>query len=314
MGGGGGGGGPFVGRSPSELAQQVRRTEDATTIREFETRLGILLGGKLASANSRDVEKVSDRLEEIKEALVGPLENSIDSMFGGSVAKHTYVDGMSDVDSLLILDDSTLEGSRPSEAISEVAEIIRGEIGHEAEVKTGKLAVTVFYEDGMQLQLLPAFRFGDGLKVPSSRHDDWSGIMPEKFQRALTRRNEECGGKLVPTIKLAKAVIGNLPETQRLTGYHVESLAISAFRSYDGTKTTAAMLPVFFEKARELVLSPIKDSTGQSVHVDAYLGNPNSTERQAASHLLNRIAKRMRNASALQSTDQWEALFGSDDD
>ena len=183
----------------------------------------MIFGEKLSSANSRDVAKVSDRLEEIKEALEGPLENSIDSLFGGSVAKYTYVDGMSDVDSLLILNDFALEGRRPSEAIDEVAKIIKSEIGDEAEVTTGKLAVTVNYPDGMQLQLLPAFRLENGLKVPSSRHDDWSGIMPEKFQNALTRRNEECGGKLVPTIKLAKAVIGNLPEAQRLTGYHVES-------------------------------------------------------------------------------------------
>lgn len=54
--------------------------------------------------------------------------------------------------------------------------------------------------------------------------------MPENFQMALSERNEQCGGKLVPTIKLAKAVIGSLPEKQRLTGYHVESLAIAAFR------------------------------------------------------------------------------------
>ena len=276
--------------------------------------MGNLLGEKLASANSRDVTKILDRLEEIKEALEGPLENSIDSLFGGSVAKHTYVDGMSDVDSLLILNDSTLEGSSPSKAIAEVAKIIKDEIGDDTDVTTGRLAVTVNYADGMQLQLLPALRFGDGLKVPSSRRDGWSDIMPENFQKALTERNEECGGKLVPTIKLAKAVIGNLPEVQRLTGYHVESLAIAAFRGYDGTKTTAAMLPVFFEKARELVLSPIRDRTGQSVHVDGYLGSANSTERQAASHLLSRIAKRMRNASAHQSTDQWEALFGSDND
>ncbi len=160
--GGGGGGGPFVGRSPSELAQQVRRTEDATSIKEFETQLGALLGQKLASANSRDVALVSDRLDEIKAALEGPLENSIDSLFGGSVAKNTYVDGMSDVDSLLILDNSALEASRPSRAISEVAKIIKSEIGNEADVTTGKLAVTVNYADGMQLQLLPALRFGDG--------------------------------------------------------------------------------------------------------------------------------------------------------
>ena len=42
-----------------------------------------------------------------------------------------------------------------------------------------------------------------------------------------------------------------------------------------------------------MVLTPIRDSTGQSVHVDGYLGNANSADRQAASHLLNRIAKKM---------------------
>ena len=115
--------------------------------------------------------------------------------------------------------------------------------------------------------------------------------------------------KLVPTIKLAKAVLGTLPEKQRLSGYHVESLAIAAFRNYDGPKTVAAMLPTFFEKARDLVRSPIRDSTGQSVHVDAYLGSADSPSRLAASHVLSRIAKRMHNASANMSHDQWSALF-----
>lgn len=130
------------------------------------------------------------------------------------------------------------------------------------------------------------------------------------FQEALTNRNAACGGKLVPTIKLAKAINGELPENQRLSGYHVESLAIAAFRGYAGEKTTSAMLPTFFERARELVLAPIKDSSGQSVHVDGHLGPANSAERIAASHLLGRIARRMRNATAAASVPQWKALFG----
>jgi hypothetical protein len=92
----------------------------------------------------------------------------------------------------------------------------------------------------------------------------------------------------------------------------MESLAIAAFRDYDGEKTTSAMLPAFFEKARSLVLKPIKDSTGQSIHVDGYLGIENSEKRQAASHVLGRIARRMRNATAGGSTEQWGALFGLD--
>jgi hypothetical protein len=311
--GGGGGGGPFVNRTPEQLRQQVRETEDQTAIKVFETELGGLLSELLASANSRDVEKVRDRLDEIKDALEGPLETTVDLLFGGSVAKHTFVDGLSDVDSLLVLDDPALQNSRPSEAIKSVADILSGELGGGAKVSSGRLAVTVTYPDGQEIQLLPAFKTTEGLKVPSFMRDGWSGISPEKFQAALTARNEQCAGKLVPTIKLAKAAIGTLPEQQRLSGYHVESLAIAAFRNYEGPKTTAAMLPVFFERARELVASPIRDSTGQSVHVDAYLGDAGSPERVAAAHVLGRIAKRMRNASAHKSREQWEALFSSND-
>jgi hypothetical protein len=108
-------------------------------------------------------------------------------------------------------------------------------------------------------------------------------------------------------------VNGTLPETQRLSGYHMESLAIAAFRGYAGDKTTTAMLPNFFERARELVFSPSRDSTGQSVHVDEYLGPANSDARLAASHVMSRLARRMRNATATGSAAQWRALFGFDE-
>ena len=151
------------------------------------------------------------------------------------------------------------------------------------------------------------------LRVPSSRRDDWSRIDPGGFQGALTRRNDECGRKLVPTIKLAKAINGGLPDSQRLSGYHLESLAVAAFRGYDGKKTTDVMLPAFFERARDLVLRPIRDSTGQSVHVDGHLGPENSAARVGMSHILGRIAKRMRNATVGRSMAQWCALFGLDE-
>ncbi|OKO67859.1 hypothetical protein AC629_42470 [Bradyrhizobium sp. NAS80.1] len=312
--GGGGGGNVFQHRTPEQLAKQVRKAEDETAVKAFEADLSSLLGELLASANSRDVGLVQNRLSEIKDELSDALETSADLLFGGSVAKHTYVDGISDIDSLLVFSQSDFASDKPSVALKKVSDIIRGAVPSSAEVGAGRLAVTIEYDDAMQIQLLPAFHTNSGLKVPSFLRDDWSHIAPEKFQKALTARNEECGGKLVPTIKLAKAIIGTLPETQRLSGYHVESLAIAAFREYEGTKTTAAMLPVFFERARDLVLTPIRDSTGQSVHVDGYLGDANGPQRIASSHILGRIAKRMRNASAHMSHDQWKAIFGLADE
>lgn len=308
---GSGGGSTFKHKSPEELRDAVRKAEDNSSVKQFEVELAGTLSDLLGAYNSRDVPAVQRRLSDIRTALQDEMEGAFDSLFGGSVAKHTYVDGLSDIDSLILLNDSDLENHSPQRALAKMAAIVKDAIPAAATVTHGQMAVTIDYGDGMVVQLLPAIKGADGhVHVPSSRRDAWSEIDPMAFKEALSKRNAACGGKLVPTIKLAKALNGELPEGQRLSGYHMESLAIAAFRNYSGDKTTSAMLPAFFERARDLVLSPIKDSTGQSVHVDSYLGPANSPERQAASHLLGRIARRMRNATAAASVTQWKALFG----
>jgi hypothetical protein len=314
MGGSGGGGGTFRNQSPTELRKRVREAEDKTTVAAFEAELSGTLGLLLGGYNGRDTERVRQRLDVAKAALEGAIEGTFDQMFGGSVAKHTYVDGLSDIDSLLLIDDTALEDQSPQVALGRAESVLKRKLRDGTTVTRGRMAVTVEYPDGMTIQLLPAIKSESGrLRVPSSRRDAWSEIDPMAFREALTRRNQECGGKLIPTIKLAKAVNGTLPETQRLSGYHMESIGIAAFRGYDGEKTPAAMLPHFFERARDIVLSPIRDSTGQSVHVDEYLGPPGSDARLAASHLIGRLARRMRNATAAGSTAQWRALFGLDE-
>lgn len=312
--GGSGRGGTFYKRTPAELVRQVRKAEDQTTVAQFEAELSALLGELLASCNERDTELVQQRLENIKDALREEIDGAFDHLFGGSVAKHTYVDGLSDIDSLLLVNETALERTNPRYILARMQSILQDQLRGEATIQCGKMAITVKFGDGMVLQLLPSIRTPDGfLRVPSSQGDGWSDINPAAFREALTRRNQDCGNKLIPTIKLAKAVVAELPEDNRLSGYHIESLAISAFRGYEGQKTTSAMLPYFFDRARELVLSPIKDRTGQSIHVDDYLGGEASADRAVASHLLGRIAKRMRNASSSGSSSQWRELFGLDE-
>jgi hypothetical protein len=312
MGGSGGGGVFSSSRTPEQLSDTIRRTEKETSAAEFEIQLGEILGNLLARYNSRDTPLIQERLDDVKMHLEGAIEGTTDQLFGGSVAKHTYVDGLSDVDTMLIINDTELANHDPTKALDRITKILTENL-KTVKVSHGKMAVTVDFSDGMQLQLLPTIRTKDGLKVPSSRGPGWSHIDPQKFQAALTQRNQECAGKLVPTIKLAKAVLGILPESQHLSGYHIESLAIAAFKEYAGQKTTSAMLPIFFERAKDLVLSLIKDRTGQSIHVDEYLGPEGSSERASASHLFGRLAKRMRNASAAGSATQWRAIFDGEE-
>jgi len=313
---GGSGGGSWVGnRNPSELAKQVRRSEESSADSSFDVKLADDLARLLANYNGRDVPLVRERLEKAKEALEHSIEGTVDQVFGGSVAKHTYVDGLSDVDSLVVINGTVLAERTPQGALSEITRVLEARLTKDEVVKKGRMAVTIDYADGMSIQLLPAIREADGrLRVPSSRREgEWSLINPDAFRQALSRRNVECGNKLVPVIKLAKAINGTLPEAQQLSGYHVESLAIAAFRGYDGQKSTSTMLPIFFERSRDLIRSPIRDSTGQSVHVDDYMGPADSPMRLAASHVLGAIAKRMRNAKAAGSLQRWRSLFGADD-
>jgi len=165
----------------------------------------------------------------------------------------------------------------------------------DASVGHGRIAVTVTYSDGMEIQLVPAVKTSSGLKVPAWKVNDWAEINPERFAAALRKRNDQCGGKLVPTIKLAKAINATLPEPHQLTGYHLESLAIAAFRGYNGPQTLPKMLPHFFKKIPELLLSPIKDKTGQSVTRDNLPGTKNSPARRDCAHIFERLGRRMDN-------------------
>jgi len=304
----GGSGGSYTDWDTNKLAGAMREESDKASA-EFEQELAGFLSDLLAAFNARDVDLVRERLEIAKRALEDEFENTVDQLFGGSVAKHTYVDGLSDIDSLLIMKPGDQETTSPREMLDKMGLKLAAVLPKDVHLSHGDMALTLTYPDGMNIQLLPAFRTDTGLKVPKAGENTWSEIDTEAFTQALTRRNEECGGKLVPTIKLAKAALAALPEEYRLTGYHTESLAIAAFAGFDGTKTTTSMLPYFFACAKVLVLAPIRDSTGQSVHVDEYLGSENSHARQIVSHLLDRLAKRMRNASAAKSNAQWKSVF-----
>lgn len=294
------------------MERLVQKAVDDAAAAKFQAQLADYFSDLLSRYNKRDVALIRRRLDEISGVLKAMLKEKVDQIFGGSVAKHTYVDGLSDVDCLLILNDTELHQGGPSSALETVTDALQDGL-QAAEVSSGRLAVTVRYQDGMEIQLLPAVRTEKGVKIPSSRHEnEWSHIEPKAFQQALTRRNQECEQQLVPTIKLAKAIIARLPEAQQLSGYHVESLAIDAFRGYTGAQTVAAMLPHFFEKAKDRVRRPMTDKTGQSLHVDGYLGPANGQERVAASHLLGGLSKRILNATAAGSLGDWKRLFGDE--
>jgi hypothetical protein len=308
--GGSGGGGYFRDRTPDEVKSELRKEEERTLDQEFDTEIAEVIGQLLADANTRDADKTSDALQEIKGVLENDIEGSIDPKFGGSVRKHTFVDGISDVDTLLILRDPTIKTKTPQKVLDYFEKKLRTELP-DWEVSRGTLSVTL-RKEGLEIQVLPAIRTQGGTRIPAARGDRWSEVNPEAFFRKLTDVNSQYAGKVVPVVKLAKIINDRQPESLQLTGYHIESLAIEAFKGYQGLLNPKAMLEHYFDRARNLVLSPIKDRTGQSVHVDDYLGVANSKDRKAMAAVLDRVSRKMKNADASRSRDQWMEIVGEE--
>lgn len=309
--GGGGGGGYFSDYDRKELLGKLQETEEKSQDAGFETTVNAYLNDLLSQFNSPDRRKaVADYLEEIKQILSEDIEGTLPLNYGGSVAKHTYVDGLSDVDALVLLGKSDLANLSPNKVRDVFCEKLQ-ERYPKLSVTTGILAVTIKFPDA-EVQLLPAVKYRNGYRISDITGKDWSHIKPRKFSDKLTAVNQNNGSKVVPTIKLVKAVNSTMPENCQLKSYHIEALAVRIFENYQGVKTTKAMLTHFFRQVPKEVLNPLRDVTGQSDHVDAYLGVANSVYRRFVSDKLSLIGRKMQNADNARTLQAWKDILDTD--
>ena len=98
----------------------------------------------LVRYNRRNTRAITRHLESLCGFLRQDGHRAVQTIFGGSVRRRTFVTGISDVDVLLIVNESSLVHQPPSEVIAYVKNIIRGRLRQNS-VSAGDLAVTVGY-------------------------------------------------------------------------------------------------------------------------------------------------------------------------
>lgn len=309
MGGGGGGGG--WGSWSQGAAGVDRAVANATATTSYDAEANSFLRDLLADYNDRDAETIQRHIETIRAAVEKDIDGHVDMRFGGSVRKHTYSDGISDIDVLMIVNASTLAQATPAQVLQYVEQRLAARLGGVGvSVKAGNLAVTVRYADGIEIQILPALKTSTGVRI-ASPEGTWSQVVrPQEFAKKLTTVNQANNGRVVPVIKLYKGLQALLPTNCQLKGYHVESLAIEAFRSYEGRQTLRDMLQRFVEFAASRVTSPMAETTGQSLHVDDHLGAPGSADRQRVAASLGRLATRLASIDKRRAIDDLKDAFG----
>src|SRR5712692_5584397 len=140
---GGSGGRDFsIGRKQEEVKLDLRKEEERTHDQAFDTQIAERLGELLGDANRRDTNAIGAAIDEIKNALGADIEGTVDPILGGSIRKRTYVDGISDIDTLVILRDPKLKSLSPQQVLTYFEQKAREELSG-WEISRGNLAITL---------------------------------------------------------------------------------------------------------------------------------------------------------------------------
>lgn len=156
-----------------EIESALRNTREL----DFESELNEELKNTLSIYNEKDTELVNERLNEIKNLISDYLDNSINIKRAGSWKKHTYVDGLSDVDCLFVLPHSKFSVESPQQLLQELEKLLKKDLGKKANVERGNLSLKISYEDGPDLQILLALKRNEGVRIPSGKNDEWSNVV-----------------------------------------------------------------------------------------------------------------------------------------
>ena len=287
---------------PANLESSLAQTRQQAAAAEVTA----MFRDVLAQINQIDTEALNRHKEEIFQALKSAFEEAYGLRGGGSYSQHTYVNGISYVDMLFVLDafsSSSIPNKNDSKAVLADMEKRLRQRFPTTETKTGRMAVTLKFSDGLELQVLPAFRYRSGYRVPDYRGTGWVAARPHVFTKLLQRRNAEVGGQLLPCIKLAKQICEN--QGVEVKSYHLSNMAVKAFEHYTGPRSHEEMLRHFFSKAKELTASRMRDITGQGAYVDNYLTS--QAQRIVLARQLSAIEQKIARAEG--DASKWQQLL-----
>jgi len=286
---------------PPNLESSLEQTRQQAA----EAEVAAAFAEALSEINQTDTEALNRHKNEILKALESAFEEAYDLRGGGSYTRHTYVDGLSDIDILFVLgpySSSKIPNKKdPQAVLGDMKERLRQRFPN-TKITSGRMAVTIQFSDGLELQVLPAFRYHSGYRIPGPQGSGWTITRPQVFAKLLQERNAEVGGKLLRCIKLAKRICDN--RGVEVKSYHLENMAVKAFEHYSGSRSDEDMLRHLFNRGKVLAASRMRDITGQQAYVDRLTSQ---TQRTMLSQQLAAIEREVAKANG--DGNAWRTLL-----
>lgn len=276
-----------------------------------------------ADADPEVVEKARERRDLFNTALA-PLEDVIEVIPSGSLARHTQRDPINDVDVIVLFDaadhtDWGEDGGSAADALEYVKDRVRERLGSSEgsvaqEVRLARPrnhAVKCFLDDpedpdAFTVDVMPALRHTDGhLIVPEAKNGEWIETDPEQLIRRVLSRQEEWPQfrSLVRVLKL-----WNQESGASMKSLVVEVLALTMLPNADSRDRA---LQRYFTSAELLIDQPVEDPTGHCGEIQPDLDRERAKECLGAAATESwRACDARDNGESDRAACHWKRVFG----
>ena len=269
---------------------------------------------KLSDAVREEAQKVHNHLGD----LVVSAGVAKRTRLQGSFARHTMLGPkLRDIDKVVEFDDKWWDvlnaPGGPQKAISLIHDALAPHLpGARFEAKKHALAITLPGK-GFNFDAVPAFNPEDDsdlIHIADTEDDQWEPSNTYILIKTIAERNQECGGKFVRQVRMAKQAIQNAGLSDVLPGLHVETFTYHAVSTaVDHADAVAATLAT----GAQLLGGPYDDPTGTDQISARLSAAAVARAKSGMQYLAGRAAEAQRLAvegKEIAAAHIWAEIFG----
>jgi hypothetical protein len=207
-------------------------------------------------------EAAATKQNYLRDSLAGHLD-VIEDFLTGSYIKQTQIKPKTDIDVFLVLDPAYWQKQnlqKPREMLSFVFRQLRKTYPRSTMRLDGQ-AVTVAFQDGFKLDVVPAFKTKEAYMIPSLKPPEWISCNPKVHIELLTKINQAQNQTLKPLIKMVKC--WKVTKSAALRSFHIELMAARIFSNTSDAMRADLVsgyprsLSFFFQQACHLIDEPM---------------------------------------------------------
>lgn len=231
----------------------------------------------------------------------------------GSYDRHTKTKKLKDVDLFVVIDPDGDQGHLASgsgtAAVDALAEVLGTRWN---DVATDDTVVTVSYagEDVASYEIAPAFATSMGYKIPNG--NAWMETNPNKHAEMVTAKNQACGKKFVPMVKMIKGMNREAGEPIS-PSFLIEVMALDLVEAPLGRYQDEVRF--FLAAAADAALQDWPDPAGLGPDVNGDASTWDRNQHQAAFKSWLAVAEEAilleNEGQERAAVSKWKTLFGS---